>query len=89
MASSASHIRAQDKYQASEIQKHKRAARNKARRHMIKLGLVHKGDGKDVNHKDGNALHNTRSNWNVESQKKNRTIRRNRKAGKRHAGANG
>lgn len=87
--SAASHVKAQDKYQSKPIQIKKREARNKARRHMEKLGLVHKGDGKDVNHKNGNALDNTRSNWNVESQKKNRTIRRNRKAGKRHPGANG
>jgi hypothetical protein len=84
-----SHRKAQSKYEASEVQKKKRAARNKARRQMMKAGLVHKGDGKDVNHKDGNALHNVRSNWNVESQKKNRTIRRNARAGKRHAGPNG
>lgn len=56
---------------------------------MMKLGLVHKGDGKDVDHKDGNALHNTRSNWRVRSQKANRTIHRNSRAGKRHAGPNG
>jgi len=81
--------RAEQKYNSKPAQIKKREARNKARRHMMKLGLVHKGDGKDVNHKDGNALHNTRSNWNVESQKKNRTIHRNGKAKKRHPGANG
>ena len=81
--------RAERKYNSKPDQIKKREARNKARRHMMKLGLVHKGDGKDVNHKDGNALNNTRSNWNVESQKKNRTIHRNAKAKKRHPGANG
>lgn len=80
---------AQFKYNSKPEQVKKREARNKARRHMMKLGLVHKGDGKDVNHKDGNALHNVRSNWNVESPKKNRTIHRNGKAKKRHPGANG
>lgn len=81
--------KAQNKYNSKPIQIKKREARNTARRQMMKAGLVHKGDGKDVNHKDGNALHNVRSNWNVESPKKNRTIRRNSKAGKRHPGANG
>lgn len=81
--------RAQNKYNSKPLQVKKREARNKARAHMVKAGLVHKGDGKDVNHKDGNALHNVRGNWNVESQKKNRTIHRNARAGKRHPGANG
>lgn len=87
--SAISHRKAQAKYQKKPIQIKKREARNKARRNMEKLGLVRKGDGKDVNHKDGNALHNVRSNWNVETKKKNRTIHRNAKAGKRHPGANG
>lgn len=81
--------KAQFKYNSKPEQVKKREARNKARRHMMKLGLVHKGDGLDVNHKDGNALHNVRSNWNVESKKKNRTIHRNARAGKRRPGANG
>lgn len=83
------HTKNQDKYQKKHLQVIKRENRNKARRHMAKLGLVHKGDGKDVNHKDGNALNNSRSNWNVESQRKNRTIRRNKKGGKLHPGPNG
>lgn len=81
--------KAQARYNSKPLQVKKREARNKARAHMMKAGLVHKGDGKDVNHKDGNALHNVRKNWNVESQKKNRTIHRNGRAGKRHPGANG
>ncbi len=39
------------KYQATPIQKKRRALRNKARREMIRRGLVKKGDGKDVDHK--------------------------------------
>jgi hypothetical protein len=87
--SAASHRKAQAKYQKKPIQVKKREARNLARRHMEKLGKVHKGDGKDVNHKDGNALNNGLANWNVETEKKNRTLRRNKRAGKRHAGPNG
>lgn len=38
-------------YQATEEQKKRRAARNAARREMIKRGMAAKGDGKDVDHK--------------------------------------
>ena len=38
-------------YESTEIQKKRRAARNRARRIMEKAGRVHKGDGKDVDHK--------------------------------------
>lgn len=58
----------------TEKQKKNRAARNKARRQMIREGKVAKGDGKDVGHKT--ALHNGgsngKSNWRIESRKKNR-----------------
>lgn len=40
-----------DKYQGTEEQKKRRAARNKARRQLTKEGVVSKGDGKDVDHK--------------------------------------
>ena len=35
-------------------------------------GAVKKGDGKDVHHKDGNALNNKKKNLKVVSKKKNR-----------------
>jgi hypothetical protein len=57
----------------------KRAARNKARAIMAKEGLVHKGDGKDVDHKKpvskGGAT--TRSNLRVKTASANRTFDRN------------
>jgi hypothetical protein len=57
----------------------KRAARNKARAIMEKAGLVHKGDGKDVDHKKpvskGGAT--TRSNLRVKTASANRTFDRN------------
>ena len=56
----------------------KRAARNKARTIMEKEGLVHKGDGKDVDHKKpvskGGAT--TRSNLRVKTASANRTFDR-------------
>lgn len=76
------HREAQSKYQASPEQKKKRANRNLARAHMESLGKVHKGDGKDIAHKDGNALHNSPTNWAVESRKKNRSYARTKEAHK-------
>ncbi len=38
------------KYQGTELQKKRRAARNKARRAAVKAGKVRKGDKKDVHH---------------------------------------
>jgi len=38
-------------YDGTEMVKKKRAERNKARRIMERAGAVHKGDGKDVDHK--------------------------------------
>ena len=53
-------------------EKKRRAGRNAARRKMAGAGKVKKGDGKDVHHKDGNALNNKRKNLRVESKSKNR-----------------
>ncbi len=53
-------------------QKKRRAGRNAARRKMTAAGKVKKGDGKDVHHKDGNALNNKKKNLRVESRSKNR-----------------
>jgi len=38
-------------YDGTEKVKKKRAQRNKARRMLMREGVVHKGDGKDVDHK--------------------------------------
>lgn len=79
-----SHIKAQDKYQKSPTQVKKRENRNKARYQMMKAGKVHKGDGKDVEHKNGNALDNRRSNWGVGSQHHNRSYARTKGAHKKN-----
>ena len=61
-------------YGARPEQKKRRAMRNAARRKMEEKGLVHKGDGKDVDHKrmlrDGGT--NSTSNLRVVSAEKNR-----------------
>jgi len=62
-----------DSYHKRPRQKKRRAARNGARRKMKKLGLVKKGDGKDVHHKNGNARDNRKSNLAIMSKSKNRS----------------
>ena len=39
-------------YQGSSKQKKRRASRNTARNRAVKAGSVHKGDSKDIHHKD-------------------------------------
>jgi hypothetical protein len=39
-----------DAYQGLPAQKKRRADRNRARRHAMAKGLVHKGDGKELDH---------------------------------------
>ena len=65
-------------YNARPEQKKKRAMRNAARRKLMKEGIVHKGDGKDVDHKRmlKNGGSNARSNLRVTSKTKNRGWRR-------------
>lgn len=50
----------------------------------MKKGLVKKGDGKDVNHRDGNPNHNSGSNLQVESAHANRSYPRTKTARKRN-----
>jgi len=65
---------------ASEKAKKHRAARNKARREMEKQGRVHKGDGRDVDHKRplSKGGSNSKSNLRVVSKEKNRSFKRNK-----------
>ena len=74
----AAHRKAQAKYQKDPIQVEKRENRNLARAHMEKAGKVHKGDGKDVEHKNGNALDNNPKNWAVGSRHHNRSYARDK-----------
>jgi len=67
-------------YQGSEEQKKNRAARNKARRQAIKDGRAKKGDGKDVDHIDGNPRNNKKSNHRVVSKRTNRSFSRKGKS---------
>ena len=61
-------------YNARPEQVKKREMRNQARAEMARDGKVHKGDGKDVDHKkmlDGNGT-NAKSNLRAVSKEKNR-----------------
>lgn len=81
------HRKAEAKYQKSPEQLQKRENRNLARAHLEKEGKVHKGDGKDVEHKDGNALNNSESNWRAGSRHKNRSYKRTSRAHKLYKGS--
>ena len=61
-----------DNYHSSPEQRKNRGKRVAARRLMIKLGRAHKGDGKDVDHKDSNPKNNSESNLRVRSKSANR-----------------
>lgn len=65
-------------YQGTEEQKKKRAQRNAARAKMAKAGVVHKGDGKDVDHKKPirSGGTNARSNLRAKPKASNRSFKR-------------
>lgn len=52
------------------------AKRKAARRKLEKEGKVRKGDGKDVDHKNGNPKDNSRGNLRVKSKSDNRSFSR-------------
>lgn len=70
-------------YHASPEQRAKNNSRKRARYALEKGGVVSKGDGKDVDHKDGNPLNNKKSNLRVTTKTANRSFPRNKKAGKK------
>ena len=63
-----------DTYQGTEKQKRNRALRNAARREATRDGKVHKGDGKEVDHKRSldRGGSNSESNWQILSRRANR-----------------
>lgn len=67
-----------EQYDGTEAVKKKRAQRNKARRMMEREGAVHKGDGKDVDHKVALSKGGTsaRGNLRVKSASDNRSYPR-------------
>lgn len=67
-----------EQYDGTEKVKKKRAERNKARRIMMEAGLVHKGDGRDVDHKTplSKGGKTTKSNLRVQTAENNRSYPR-------------
>ena len=68
-------------YDGTEAVKKKRAQRNKARRMLEREGVVHKGDGKDVDHKKplSKGGTTTRSNLKAVPASANRSFKRTSK----------
>jgi hypothetical protein len=62
-----------DNYQGTKEQKRNRAKSNKVNRLMKRLGRIRKGDGRDVDHKDGNPKNNSMKNLRVVSKSHNRS----------------
>jgi len=61
-----------DNYHAKPEQRQNRSKRVLARRLMMKLGKAKKGDGKDIDHKNGNPRDNRLSNLRVRNKSENR-----------------
>ena len=64
-----------EQYDGTPAVKKKRALRNKARRMLEREGVVHKGDGKDVDHKKPlrSGGSNKSSNLRIRSRSANRS----------------
>ena len=60
------------KFHSSTTAKKDRASRNQARRVLAREGRVTKGDGKDIDHSNGNPRDNRKSNLKVMSRSRNR-----------------
>ena len=71
-----------ENYQGKPEQIANRSERNQARRMLAKSGRVHKGDGRDVDHKRPLAKggSNTESNLRVTSKSDNRSFARTKSA---------
>jgi hypothetical protein len=72
-------------YHSRPEQIKKRSSRNKARRLAVKIGKAKKGDGKDIHHRDGNPMNNSRGNLKSMTKSKNRSFARTRTARKRRS----
>ena len=69
----------ENKYKSKPKQIKKRTQRNAARTKLMKAGLVKKGDGKDVDHKNRRTSNNSKSNLRVVPAKVNRSFKRSGK----------
>lgn len=76
----------QERLSESPERKKHRAERNAARRKLLEEGLVHKGDGKDVDHKRplSKGGSNSRKNLRVRDANENRSYDRTRTGSMKH-----
>lgn len=65
------------RFQSSKKAKRERALRNRNRRQAEREGSVSKGDGKEIDHIDSSASHNSKSNLRVVSRAFNRSRKEN------------
>lgn len=65
------------RFQSSAKAKRERAARNTARRRAEREGLVHKGDGREIDHINSRPTDNRQSNLRVVSRRTNRAKKEN------------
>lgn len=72
----AARARSQAKYNSKPEQIKRRSERNKARAKLIKQGRVRKGDGKDVDHRNGNTSDESVGNLRVLDDNTNRRYNR-------------
>lgn len=76
------------KYRVGKKANEKSKYRKRARRKLEKAGRVRTGDGKEVDHKDGNVRNNSLSNLRVVSKKTNRSNWAKKANSKRRARSN-
>lgn len=65
------------RFQSSKKAKRDRASRNKARRQAEREGRVHKGDGKEIDHRNSSPTDNRSINLRVVSRHTNRSKKEN------------
>lgn len=73
----------QAKYNSKPTQVKRRTQRNAARAKLVAAGKVHKGDGKDVAHKNNDTANNSMVNLLVQPPSRNRSFKRNKRGGHR------
>ena len=75
-------MRGEGKYDKSSKRMEDNRKRKKARYKLEQAGIAKRGDGKDVDHKNGNPRDNSKGNLRVIGRAANRSIKRNKNAGK-------
>jgi len=75
-------MRGEGKYDKSSKRMEDNRKRKKARYKLEQAGIAKRGDGKDVDHRNGNPRDNSSKNLRVIGRAANRSIKRNKSAGK-------